>query len=101
MKMENKKYYLVEQETNYADEFDLEGFWIQEAESEEKLKKELVQNLIGERGDFPMEIYFGSNEAVEFENENDYISTLKISEITKEEYDVVVKLFGGAFGECF
>lgn len=94
------KYFLVKFNDNYADEFDLEGFWLEKAESKEEVIILISNGFESERGNkYPVECYFGTNEYLQYNNIEDYLSVLNISEITKEEYDVLQKLFGGSFGQ--
>lgn len=95
------KYFLIEQSCNWADEFDMNGFWLGESEDEEELIKSILKDFLEEHGDFPVETYFGTNEAMEFENENDYLATLSIREITKNEFNVINNVLGGSYGQVF
>lgn len=91
------KYFIVKQNCDYADEFDVNGFALFEAESREAL----LAQLIPEGVEFPAEQYFGTNEAITFDDKNDYIRSLKIQEITNEEYKIVTKVVGSSYGHFF
>jgi hypothetical protein len=78
----------VKVDANWADEFDIDGFIVAKKDewdkSVEKLKK-----------DFPseQEIYFGTNEYIEFADIEDFESSLEVTEITDVEAEVLNKLF--------
>ena len=95
------KYFLIEQSCNYADEFDMEGFWVDEGITEQEVLDKILNNFIEENGDFPVESYFGSNEAMIFEDESEYLDTISIKEITKNDYDVIINILGGGYGQTF
>lgn len=91
------KYFLITEYNNWADEFDLEKFTIWKANSEEEVKKEILENFLdGE--EFPKEVYFGTNESIEIEDEKSLFDCLEIIEITKSNADVITRLLGDSFG---
>ena len=92
------KHYLIIENSNYADEFDLQGFVIKDAESEEALKKQILEGVLEDEGDFPIEKYFGTNEYTEISDENELWSMLSIYEINEKEYKILLKLLGPHFG---
>lgn len=99
-----KKYYLAKYKINYADEFDVYGMklYTQEEldlfkvyqqkilslEKEEKLWFNLLEDGI----------YFGTNEELRFNNIDEVISSIKIQEITEDEYDILTRLGLSSFG---
>lgn len=88
------KYFLVKESGNYADEFDIQGFKIFEAESEEKVKEQIISDRFDDDiPEYPLELYFGTNEAVEINSEQELWSMLDITEISKQDYDVLLRLF--------
>jgi hypothetical protein len=90
------KKYLVKESSDWADEFDIEGFKIIEAESEEKVEEKLIDGR-----KFPCELYFGTNEAQEYETKEELLNDVEIVEISEEEVKVFEKFFGNlrnAFG---
>ena len=91
------KYFIVKQQCDYADEFYTNGLQLFEAESRQKLIKDLVPEDIK----FPTEKWFGTNEAIEFYTKEDYLNSLKITEITEEEYKITQKVVGIIFGTFF
>lgn len=86
------KIYLIQENGCWADEFDLEGFKIVEAPSEEEAFEEVISERIGNRK-FPIEIYFGTNESQEYETKEELLNDLSIQEITKEDYEVLTRIF--------
>ena len=89
------KYFLVTKNEDYADEFDVEGFSIFEGESKQDILNQLTPS---EDVSFPTERYFGTNEAIQYDDLKDYLESFEFKELTKEEYDTINKLFGGEFG---
>ncbi len=106
------KYYLVTESGNYADEFDIEGFALFKAESEQALKDNLWKSIssnheVEERENdyeeddkhlaWPMEFYFGTNEAITYNSKEEIFQELVISEITKSQYNIIKDLLGTRF----
>ena len=80
----NKKY-IVTLEDNYADEFDIKDVKILNEENFLRLKNNLdllFKNVY-------LEIYFGSNEYLEYNNINELLGRLKFESI--ENYDEIKK----------
>jgi len=103
----SKQMLLVKFDSNYADEFDVEGFTIMsETEWEEhKAKvsaffKKREQNFSFERGrgrrpyDDGVEVYFGTNEQIIYETLDCYLRSFKVQKISDEEIEVLKKFFG-------
>lgn len=88
------KYFLLQQDDNYADEFDISGFILKQGKS----KKEVLESLVSEEVEFPCERYFGTNESVEYNSKVDYFDTITVTELTKSEYKLIEKLFGCSYG---
>jgi hypothetical protein len=87
------KKFLVKEDSCWADEFDLEGFKIIEAET-----KELVEEILLKGREFPCEIYFGSNECQEYESKEEFLNDISISEISDNDAEVLLRLLGTHFG---
>lgn len=87
----NHNYFLVKFEDNYADEFDVYGFRIM---NEKQLTK--FTNVVRDLKNFPLEIYFGTNEALIFESQKDVMSGFKMLPITKDEMVSLKRLFPNA-----
>jgi hypothetical protein len=99
------KYFLVKENGNYADEFDLEAMQLFEAETKEEIADSLLSDHMECDEDeedceeeWPKEFYFGTNEAATFEDKEDFLSSLDIKEISKEEYKTLERLLGTSFG---
>lgn len=73
-----KIYVLVRFNRDWADEFDTFGFLVCTKEHWESLFS------FAQQFEFPREEYFGSNEAHEYENFEDYMKDLKVHEINEE-----------------
>lgn len=78
----------------YADEFDVEAFWVTTVENFEVWKEKLSKSVISE----DKEIYFGTNECISFDSYDDIIDSLRIKEISKSEAKTIIKLIGRTYG---
>jgi len=82
--MEKKDYYVVKYEADYADEFDISGFFIVHLSDKElKESKGRIKAADGK------DMYFGTNEFVEFN-----YKAVKFVKISRGEYESLVKIFG-------
>ena len=84
-------YFLVKEDQDYSDEFNLQGFIVMASENTDTLKGDLLSNADIEG--FPATKYFGTNEEIEVKSEAAFFKALKIRKITEEEFNVLVKLF--------
>ena len=86
-----QKYFLVKESGCWADEFNLEGFKVVEAENSEAA----IDKVIKQRTDqsYPIELYFGTNESQTYESREELVNDLGVQEITEEEFKVLNKLF--------
>lgn len=87
---------LVIMRADYADEFDVEGFSILSEEQFNQMikgaKKEIKENGF-------LDVCFGTNESLIWENADDFKRDFKVKEITDQEEATIVKLFdGSSFG---
>lgn len=92
------EYRLLQFRDNYADEFDVEGFWAcREKECDEYF------NAAKEAFERPQEMYFGTNEYIEYSSLAEFESSFTISEITKSQYDFLRNTLApnGYFGVFF
>ena len=87
------KRFLIKTDYDYADEFDVSGFRI----VNEDVMKEITKKIDNEKN-YPMTCSFGTNEELEFIDSDDVKHGLTITEISEEEEDIIVKLFGPGFG---
>jgi hypothetical protein len=74
---------------NYADEFDLEGF-MAISDDEWNAYKEKIKVLIGKNS---FQYSFGTNQSVEWNSAEDYLGSFDVTNISQNEYDVLLKLF--------
>ena len=72
---------------NYADEFDVHGFAFLKLDDWEYIKREAAETK------FPKEIYFGSNEYMEYDDAKEFINAFKVSVITPEAIDELKRFF--------
>lgn len=82
---------LVKFSDNYADEFDVDGFMVIDKDQFNK-EVELIKRLFDEYGEH--EFYFGTNEALSYDNFNQWFDTFSVTDITDAEADVLNRLFG-------
>ncbi len=83
---------LIKYHDNYADEFDLQGFAIRDAESWNQ-HVERMKNAA-----WPQARWFGTNEGVEFDEFDHYINRFTVKEITEEQANFLIKNFGFCYG---
>lgn len=118
-----EKQLLIKYHSNYADEFDVDGFAVWPESKWEEHKTAVTawfDNRAKKRGPKPelpaaytdpkyyeaydkfrkwerdgeVECYFGTNEAVNYSSLEDYLRCFKTTEITEEELQVLTKFFG-------
>lgn len=80
--------FLVKFDGNWADEFDVSGFSIM---SEDEWKE--IQDIIYNKSEYPLEHYFGTNEAMIFDSAEDLSKCLTVTKITEAEAVTVRRLF--------
>lgn len=76
---------------NHGEEFDVHGFKIMTSKEVSKFE-ETASSITW---DFE---YYANSESLSYSNGDDLLSRIEFKEITKEEYDVIDKVFGGEFG---
>lgn len=107
--MEKKEinHYLVIEDTNWADEMDIQGFQLVKSKKDVKnLKEEILDKIEASGGEdsdvYPLTTYIGSNQELECESRSELSRTIKVKPITPEEYNSIKKVFGttsfGNFG---
>lgn len=79
---------------NWADEMDLDGLWIVNA----TWWKEHVEQATAWKS-WPMTIYIGTNEEMEFSNAKDYLDSFKVIPATDAEVEILRKLLGTQVGQ--
>ena len=83
--------YLVTFRDNHMEEFDVNGFKIM-SEKELSRFEELANSITWEFA------YYANNEALVYSNGEDFLSRIDYKEITKDDYDVIDKVFGEEYG---
>jgi hypothetical protein len=83
-----KTYYLVKFTDNWADEMDLYGFRIMDGDQLDEFTKGI--RAIKR---FPLEVYFGTNEFVIYENQEDIMKCFMIQPITASEKSFLDRCF--------
>jgi len=83
--------YLIEYQYDYADEFYVHGFEIVSKEELDEINKKIENSV------YPIEQYFGTNEAIEWDDPDDVKEGMIVKEITQEEADILIKIFGKGF----
>lgn len=90
---------IVFTDANYADEFDVQGFEIIEKDRWDRLLS-IAEEYFNSENAEPLELYFGTNEMIYFEDFRDVQDFFNIKEITDEECQVIEKCFGKYYGIC-
>jgi hypothetical protein len=87
---------LIKYHKNWADELDVEGFmlWTEEKWNEHLSK---VKEYF-EKSPHTVEMYFGTNEAIEYDNFEEYKRSFEVKKITPEEAKTLKKLFDEKLG---
>lgn len=82
------KYYLLELNACWADEFDVKGISLFDEETLEDFHKIL------DKTSFPKYIGFGTNEDLHYYSKQDVLGDITIREIPKEAFDIIDKYVG-------
>jgi hypothetical protein len=88
------KYYLYEYSANWADEMDVAGFMLLTG-----LEKDMALASIKKKFRKGGTVYIGTNEEIEYSDYDEVMSDVSITEISKQDYDTINRLFGTSFGE--
>lgn len=93
-----EKHYLLQFNDNYADEFDAYGSVIIDEDQHKYFYSEVEQAVSSEDysnldEDYTSDVYvgLGSNEDIEYEDIADLMNQVKCTELTEEEYNVLMK----------
>lgn len=93
------KYFIVIEDGSWADEFDLSGYQLVQAETEDAALQVCADGYdIDDPDEYPIELYFGTNESQTYSNKNELMQDIEIKEITEQEYNVISKVLGDSFG---
>jgi hypothetical protein len=87
-----KTHVIVNWDTNWADEMDVQGFVIL-TDKEWKSFNKKVKSI-----DEDFTISIGSNEEIEYSNGEELLEDLTIEKITQEEAKTITKVIGDMFG---
>lgn len=82
---------LVQWNTNWADEMDIQGFQILTVDEWNDYK-----SAVEKRKNF--EIYVGTNEEISYDSGEDLLEELEVTLITKVEVEIIEKFFGDGGG---
>jgi len=88
------KYYLYEYSANWADEMDVAGFMLL-TETEKDMTLASIKKRFRKGGT----VSIGSNEEIEYSDFDEVMNDVSITEITKQDFDTINRLFGSSFGE--
>lgn len=108
------KQLFIQFSSNYADEFDVEGFTVMPEEQWEAHKL-AVTKLFEKKASLPLpepekkysrrnneirqvEVYFGTNESMIYENLQSYLDCFSTTELSDSEHELLLKLFKTARG---
>lgn len=83
---------LLEWNSNWADEMDVQGFVIideQEWKNQRKALKEKTEEF---------EICIGTNEYIDYENGKQLLDEISVTKLTDEEAKIITKKIGSEFG---
>lgn len=81
--------FLVKFRCNYADEFDMKGFMVVDSH----IWNDYVNRLTD--ADVAKEFYFGTNDAFDFYDKEDYLRNFTWSEVSESELETLKKFFTG------
>jgi len=90
--MNETKYYLVEWDSNWADEIDVTGFAVFKGEDLKQYKEKLQQHKSN------ITFYIGTNEEIEYKNGQAVLDDLTITEIEFSDFRTIQYLFDGSYG---
>ena len=95
----NFNYVLIKFEKNYADEFDVVGFHVSPAVVWEEDVEEARNYFLN--GGNPVEVYFGANEALVFEDFDDFNRAYTTKPLTIDEAKVLFDCFDSKLRSSF
>ena len=92
--MSSPKYLLIKLDYYWADEFACDSLWVTTQEEYDTWKAKLSECVI----DGSTEIYFGTNEYINFESKEELFNSLVVTEITSSVHSFIIALIGKTFG---
>lgn len=87
-------YLLVKLDMNWADEFDVNAFWVTTQNRYDQFLRTIIEYDFSDND----EIYFGTNEYISFSSTNKLLNSLKVTPITEEFYSQLLAHFGEEYG---
>ena len=81
---------LVRYRDNWADEMTVEGF--------EFFNQDDWPQIVAGISEGPFEVMVGSNQFIAYKNREDYLTHIRVTEITDEEYQTLDRLLGNGRG---
>ena len=87
------KYFLAQFSDNWADEMDIEGFVLLTEEEKDETVKGMRINFDECNTKWGYEIGFGTNQGKSYKTFDEVLKQVGIKEVTKEEYDTLIKFF--------
>lgn len=87
-------YILVKLDYCWADEFNVNAFWVTTEEEFNKFTDLLSRYNLTEDEEF----YFGTNEFISFGSSQELVDSLKVEIISKEYYENLLNSFGSTYG---
>ena len=75
------KYFIVQETSDYADEFDIEGFKLYQGDSEKEIQLKVLDQFKNYEGiiEYPLNLYFGTNECQTYKTLEDLLKDLTFS----------------------
>lgn len=77
----------------YADEFDVFGFSTMKKTAWEKYVSRFEKMVNENKISFPLKLFFGTNEYLEYHNLNQYFDVFTVTPISQGEYNILSDLF--------
>ena len=84
---------LIKFKDNWADEMDLDGFRVCSDEETNKIKDAM------DKLEFPLEIYFGTNEAVDYHSKESLMNSFTITRIEHSTASLLISYLGKEYGD--
>ena len=85
---------IVKLETDWADEFMIQSLWF----TTESKFKDFLNNLSKKDVHEEVEVYYGTNEFINFNSVKDIVDSLSVTPISEECYGYCIDLLGHSFG---
>ena len=86
-------YLLVKLDMNWADEFDVNAFWVTTQNRYDQFLRTIIEYDFSDND----ELYFGTNEYINFESKEELFNSLVVTEITSSVHSFIIALIGKTF----